>query len=100
VTREASFFQNGEPVHVSFEVKNVTPGSAIRVVWSDSTRRVIAEEEKRLPSDGAVSFEMKDAGSLAEGDYAVEFFRAEPSAARGWGFLGTKLFKVGPKPTP
>jgi hypothetical protein len=96
-TRETDSFQQGEAVHISFEVRNVPRGSKIRVVWSDAARRVIAEEEKPLPSNGAVSFEMKDAGSLAEGEYMVEFFRADPSAARGWGFLGTKPFKVGPK---
>lgn len=100
VTRETDSFQHGEAIHISFEVKNVPDGTPIRVTWTDSTRRQLSEEVKPLPSNDAVSFEMKDAGSLAPGEYVVEFSRAEPSAPKGWGGLGTKPFKVGPNPSP
>lgn len=98
VTRETDAFKQGEAIHLSFVVKNVPKNTPIRVVWRDSARRDIAEEQKPLPSDGAVSFEMKDAGNLASGEYVVEFSRGEASAPGGWGGLGTKPFTMGPKP--
>lgn len=98
VTREGDSFQHGEPIHISFEVKNVPKASPIRVVWRDSARQEISKEEKPLPSKGAIAFALKDTGNLAPGDYVVEFSRAEPAAPQGWAGLGTKTFKVGPKP--
>ena len=98
MTRESDSFVQGDAIHISFEVKNVPKGSPIRVVWRDSAKQELAKEEKPLPSKGAIVFEMKDAASLAPGDYVVEFSRPEPAAREGWSNLGTKTFKVGPRP--
>ena len=98
VTRETDSFQQGDGIHISFVVKNVPNDTPIRVVWRDAARRDLAEEQKPLPSNGVVSFTMKDAASAAPGDYVVEFSRAEASAVGGWAGLGTKTFKVNPKP--
>lgn len=99
VTRETDSFQQGGGIHISFVVKNVPKDTPIRVAWRDAARRDIAEEQKPLPSNGFVSFTMKDAASAAPGDYIVEFSRAEASAVGGWAGLGTKTFKVNPKPS-
>lgn len=98
VSREADTIQPGEGVHISFVVENVPKDTPIRAVWRDAALRDISEEQKPLPSNGFVSFTMKDAATLAPGDYVVEFSRAEPAAPSGWGSLGTKTFKVGPRP--
>lgn len=100
VTKETDAFKQGESIHISFEVKNVPDGTRIRVLWADSSKREISEEVKPLPSNDAVTFEMKDAGSLAPGAYVVEFSRAEPSAPKGWGGLGVKPFTVSGNPSP
>jgi len=100
VTIETDAFQQGEGIHISFVVKNVPKDTPIRVAWRDAANRQIFEEEKPLPSNGTVSFTLKDAAALAPGDYVVEFTRVEDTASGGWAPLGTKTFKVGPKISP
>jgi len=99
VTIEADSFHQGDPIHISYEVKNVPSKSQARVVWSDSSKKKISEEQKPLTSGtGAVSFEMKGAKDLPAGDYVVEFYYGDPEAAGGkWSFMGSKTFKVGVK---
>lgn len=98
VSTEGDSFAQGEPVYMSFEVKKVPPKSRVKVVWTDSSKRQISEEQKEIASaTGAVSFEMKDAAGLAAGDYLVEFFSQVPDAPDKWLSLGHKQFRVGPK---
>src|ERR1700693_1208181 len=68
VTIETDSFRQGDPISISFEVKNPPPKSQARVVWSDSSKRKISEEEKQPASGtGAVSFQMKGAPDLGAG---------------------------------
>ena len=99
VTVETDSFRQGDPIYISFEVKNVPPKSQARVVWSDSFKKKISEEQKPLASGaGAVSFEMKDAANVAPGDYLVEFFYGDREGApEKWWWLGSKGFQVGQK---
>jgi hypothetical protein len=99
VTLETDSFHQGNSVNVSFEVKNAPPKSQARVVWSDSSKRKISEEQK-VPEPGtdAVSFQMKGAQDLEVGDYLVELFYGSPDPPPGkWTSLGTKNFHVAPK---
>ena len=100
VTIETDAFKQGEGIHISFVVKNVAKDTPIRVAWRDAANRQVAEEQKPLPSDGMVTFTLKDGASLAAGDYVVEFTRAEATASGGWAPLGTKTFKIGPRTAP
>ncbi len=99
VTIETDSFGQGDPVYISFEVKKAPPKPQAKVVWSDSSRRKISEEQKEIPSgNGAVSFELKNAAGLAMGDDLVEFFRGDSGEApEKWSGLGHKSFRVGPK---
>jgi len=99
VTIETDSFRRGDPISISFEVRNPPPKSHARVVWSDSSKRKISEEQKQPASGtGAVSFQMKGAPDLGVGDYLVELFYGDPDPAPGkWTSLGTKSFRVGPK---
>ncbi len=101
VTIETDSFAQGDPIHISFEVKKAPPKSQAKVVWSDSSKRKISEEQKEIPSGtGAVSFELKDAKDLAIGDYLVEFFCGDSGEALAkWSGVGHKPFRVGPKRT-
>jgi hypothetical protein len=99
VTIETDSFRQGDPISISFEVKNPPPKSQARVVWSDSSKRKISEEQKQPASGtGAVSFQMKRAQDLEVGEYLVELFYGDSDPAPGkWTSLGTKSFRVGPK---
>jgi hypothetical protein len=98
VTIETDSFGQGDPIYVSFEVKNVPPKSVARVVWSDSSNQKLSEEEKPLASDnGAVSFEMKGARDLPIGDYYVQFFYGQPGDPAKWSNLGGHPIRVGAK---
>lgn len=99
VTVETDTFRQGDPISISFEVKNLPPKSQARVVWNDSSKRKISEENKQPASGtGAVSFQMKGAPDLEVGDYLVELFYGDPDPAPGkWTSLGTKSIRVGPK---
>jgi hypothetical protein len=98
VTVETGSFGQGDPIYISFEVKNVPPKSSAKVVWSDSSGRKISEEQKQIASgSGAVSFELKGAG-LAVGDYSVQFFHGDQGEApEKWLSLGANTFQIGPK---
>jgi hypothetical protein len=97
VTVETDSFGQGDPIYISFGVKNVPPKSQVKVVWSDSSKRKISEEQKQLaPATGLVSFEMKGAAGLAIGDYAVEFYYGDPGVApEKWLSLGGHPIRVG-----
>ena len=98
VTLETDSFHQGDPVYVSFEVKNLPTKSPARVVWSGPGKKMISEEEKPISDKGAVSFQMKAAPDLEVGDYIVELFCGDTGAAPGkWTSLGTKGFRIGPK---
>jgi hypothetical protein len=97
VTLETDSFHQGDSIFISFEIKNLPPKSQARVVWSDSSKRKVSEDQTHPASDtGAVSFQMKGAPDLEVGDYVLELFYGDPNPAPGkWTFLGTKNFRVG-----
>jgi len=98
VAVETDSFGQGDPIYISFEVKNVPPKSVARVVWSDSSNQKLSEEQKPLASGtGAVSFEMKGARDLPIGSYYVQFFYGEPGDPGKWSNLGGHPIRVGPK---
>lgn len=97
VTVETDSFHQGDPIYVSFEVKNVPSKFQARVVWSDSSKRKISEEEKQAGSGSTVSFQIKGAADLVMGDYLVELFYGEPGTPVKWTWLGSKNFRVAQK---
>lgn len=100
VTVETDSFHQGDSVKISYEVKNVPPKSQTKVVWSDSSKAKISEEQKAISADtGSVNFEMKGAKDLPTGQYIVEFFYEDPQISGKWIFLGSKNFQVGMKRT-
>ncbi len=99
VTVETDSFGQGDPIYVSFEVKNVPAKSVARVVWSDSSNKKLSEEQKPLASGtGAVSFEWKGARDLPIGSYYAQFFYGSPGEVpEKWTNLGGHPIRVGPK---
>ena len=99
VTLETDSFSQGDPIYISFEVKNVPSTSQAKVVWSDSSKKKMSEEQKQLAAGtGAATFEMKGAAGLATGDYSVEFFYRDPSETpEKWWSLGSHPIRVGPR---
>lgn len=99
VTIETDSFGQGDPIYISFEVKNVPSKSVARVVWADSSNQKLSEEQKPLASGtGAVSFEMKGARDLPIGNYYVSFFYGDPGEVpERWTNLGSHPIRVGAK---
>jgi hypothetical protein len=99
VTIETDSFGQGDPIYVSFEVKNVPPKSVAKAVWKNSSQQKLSEEQKPLaPGNGAVSFEMKGARDLPIGIYSVEFFYGDPGEVpEKWSNLGGHPIRIGPK---
>lgn len=97
VSTEGDKFVPGDPIFVSFVVRNPPKDAAVKVVWTriDDNAKV-GEEEKPLPSNGFVAFGVKDTSAWKPGNYRLmKMLNREPANAATWGALGSKDFTVG-----
>ena len=66
-------FAPGQAVHVSMEVGDAPPGSAVKVVWYGPNETKIGEENKPVVSGQKyLHFTSSDTASWAKGDYRAE----------------------------
>lgn len=66
-------FAPGQPVHVTMEVGDAPPGSAVKVVWYGPNETKIGEENKPVVSGQKyLAFTSASTSSWAKGDYRAE----------------------------
>ena len=66
-------FAPGQPVHVTMEVGDAPPNSAVKVVWYGPNETKIGEENKPVVAGQKyLSFSTADTASWAKGDYRAE----------------------------
>lgn len=66
-------FAPGQPIHLSMEVGDAPPNSAVKVVWYGPGETKINEENKPVVSGQKyLSFTAQDTASWAKGDYRAE----------------------------
>ena len=66
-------FAPGQPVHLSMEVGDAPPNSAVKVVWYGPNETKIGEENKPVVSGQKyLTFSANDTASWAKGDYRAE----------------------------
>jgi hypothetical protein len=66
-------FAPGQPIYVTMEVGDAPPNSTVKVVWYGPNETKIGEENKPVVAGQKyLSFETKDTGSWAKGDYRAE----------------------------
>jgi hypothetical protein len=93
VIKETSLLRPGDTAVVSLYVRNVAPGTQVRLVWTDvATSAAKGEEVKPVADKGFVAF--KQASSLPDGSYRLTMSFKQPSS-KTWENLGTHDFKVG-----
>jgi hypothetical protein len=69
---ETNKFKTGEPIYVSFVIRNAPAGMSAKVIWKRlDGDRVMADDEKSLPSTGFVSFRVKDTSGWPPGAYRL-----------------------------
>lgn len=95
VTDETSTFSQGEPILVSFEMKGIAPGAAVKVVWTtDGGKKVLGEEQKTPASEsGFVSFSAKETASWPAGDYYM-LMQVSDGSGKNFAGLGGKDFRI------
>ena len=93
VVKETSVIRPGSTAAMSFYVRNVPPGTQVRVVWNDLAKNAaIGEEAKPVGEKGLVTF--KQASPPPDGSFRVNMYFKLPTS-KGWDNLGTHDFKVG-----
>lgn len=66
-------FAPGQPIHLSMEVGDAPPNSAVKVVWYGPNETKIGEESKPVVAGQKyLSFTATDTASWAKGDYRAE----------------------------
>lgn len=66
-------FAPGQPIHLTMEVGDAPPNSAVKVVWYGPNETKIGEENKPVVSGQKyLSFTAADTASWAKGDYRAE----------------------------
>jgi hypothetical protein len=66
-------FAPGQPIHVTMEVGDAPPNSAVKVVWYGPNETKIGEENKPVVAGQKyLSFTTTDTASWAKGDYRAE----------------------------
>jgi hypothetical protein len=66
-------FAPGQPVHLTMEVGDAPPNSAVKVVWYGPNETKIAEENKPVVAGQKyLSFSAADTAAWAKGDYRAE----------------------------
>ncbi|MHB0970753.1 MAG: hypothetical protein ACYC7A_03365 [Thermoanaerobaculia bacterium] len=66
-------FAPGQPVHLTMEVGDAPPASAVKVVWYGPNETKIGEESKPVVAGQKyLSFTAADTASWAKGDYRAE----------------------------
>src|SRR6266511_596653 len=99
VTIDTDKFTAGDPIHISFVVRNAPAGASARVIWKRIDGDVrMGEEQKPLPSSGFVWFAVKDTSAWPPGAYRVEkmFGRNANAAQTSWKGIGSKNLTISP----
>lgn len=66
-------FAPGQPIHLTMEVGDAPPGSAVKIVWYGPNETKIGEESKPVVAgEKYLSFTATDTASWAKGDYRAE----------------------------
>ena len=66
-------FAPGQPIHLSMEVGDAPPNSAVKVVWSGPNETKIGEENKPVVAGQKyLTFSAPSTSSWAKGDYRAE----------------------------
>jgi hypothetical protein len=93
VVRETSTLRPGATAAISLYVRNVAPGTEVRMIWNDlATNTPKGELVKPIADKGFVTF--KQASPLPEGSYRLNMSYKKPNG-KAWENLGTHDFKVG-----
>ena len=100
VLNDTDQFVAGDPIYISFVVKNAPAGAFARVIWKRIDGDVkISEEQKPLAQGGFVSFAVKSTAGWAPGKYRVEkWYGLEASGTKPpWKGLGAKDLTISPR---
>lgn len=101
ITIETDKFTEGDPIYISFVVRNAPTGASAKVIWKRMDGDVrMGEEQKALKSGGFVWFAVKDTSAWLPGAYRVEkMFGREASSTTptSWKGLGTKDLTISPR---
>ncbi len=98
-TSETDKFAAGEPIYISFVIRNAPAGASAKVIWRRLDGNVLmAEEQKPLPPSGFVSFAVKDTSAWPPGAYRLEkmFGRNANAAQTSWKGIGSKNLTISP----
>jgi hypothetical protein len=100
VLSDSDQFTAGDPIYISFVVRNAPAGAQARVTWKRIDGDVkMGEEQKPLGPGGFVSFSVKSTSSWRPGKYRVEKWLAQeasgsPPSPR---WLGIKDLTISPR---
>lgn len=101
VTSETDKFTAGEPIYISFVIRNAPADASAKVLWKRIDGNVrMGEEQKPLSSSGFVSFAVKDTSAWPPGRYRLEkSFGRETSSGTPipWKGIGTKDLTISPR---
>jgi hypothetical protein len=95
VTEETATFSQGEPIHISFELKGISPGAIAKVLWTtDGGKKILGEEQKApTPDKGFVSFTAKETSTWSVGDYLL-LMQISDGSGKNFAGLGEKDFRI------
>jgi hypothetical protein len=97
VTAETDKFTAGEPIHISFVVRNAPASASAKVIWKRIDGNItMGEDQKSLPSSGFVWFAVKDTSAWPPGAYRVEKLFGGNTPTQ-WKGLGTKDLTISPR---
>ena len=95
VGNETNKFTAGDPIYVSFVVRNAPSDASAKVVWKRlDGDKTMAEEQKKLSSEGFVSFAAKDTGSWPAGSYRLLKMVSPAAPGAAWRTIGTMDFSI------
>jgi hypothetical protein len=71
-------FAPGQPIHLTMEVGDAPPSSAVKVVWYGPNETLIGEESKPVVAGQKyLSFTAQNTASWAKGDYRAEVWTGD-----------------------
>lgn len=93
VKLDTNKFTAGDPIYISFVIRNAPPDASAKVIWKRIDGDVLmGEDQKPLPPSGFVSFAVKDTSAWPPGAYRlVKMVGTNASSATPtpWKGLGT-----------
>lgn len=100
VLSDSDQFTAGDPIYISFVVRNAPAGAFARVTWKRIDGDVkMGEEQKPLGPGGFVSFAVKSTSSWRPGKYRVEKWLGQeaPGTPPSPKWLGIKDLTISPR---